>query len=222
MTFLVFDVNETLLDLKSLNPLFRDLFGDEQVAKAWFTQLLQHSMVATLTDAYRDFGELAQDALEMVAKRHEVQLKPSDKTTIFDAMRSLRPHEDVVPALETLKSAGFKLAALTNSPYSLLETGLTHAGLRLYFEQALSVDEVKRFKPHPSVYQMAADKLGVDPSDMRMIAAHNWDTTGAIRAGCKAAFLARAGMVLGELDEKPDIIASTMTDLADKIIETDS
>ena len=70
----------------------------------------------------------------------------------------------------------------------------------------MSVEGVQRFKPAAEVYQMAADKLGITTAQMRMVAAHNWDITGAMRAGCAGAFVARPGMVMGPLDEVPDII----------------
>jgi hypothetical protein len=48
----VFDVNETLLDLAALDPHFERAFGDADVRRAWFLQLLQSALVATVTGAY--------------------------------------------------------------------------------------------------------------------------------------------------------------------------
>lgn len=218
---IVFDVNETLLDLSKLKPHFATAFGDATVMSRWFAQLLQLSMVATLTEHYRDFGELAREALRVTAKRQNISLPSETEETILSTMTHLEPHSDVMESLEQLRKAGFRLATLTNSPYRILKQQLTFATLIDLFEQTISVDEVKLFKPHPKVYKMAAKKLGVQQQDMRLVAAHNWDTTGAIRAGCKAAFVARPGMVLGELDEQPDIVAKTMTEVVARILELD-
>ena len=222
MRVIVFDVNETLLDLAPMSTHFEHYLGNAEVAKRWFAQLLQNALVATVTKSYRDFVDLAKDALGMVADLHNVTLSPGDKNKILTTMRELPPHNDVPRNLEHLRNAGFRLAALTNSPYRSLTDQLTNAGIIDFFEQTLSVDEVKVFKPHRAVYKMAAQKLGVETHNIRMVAAHNWDTTGAIRAGCRAAFLARAGHVLGEADERPDIIAATMDEVTEQIIQLDS
>jgi len=221
MRVIVFDVNETLLDLDPMSTQFEKHFGDAAVAKKWFAQLLQNALVATVTETYHDFVDLAKDALGMVAELQRVSLSADDKDKILATMRDLPPHDDVPRNLERLKKKGFRLAALTNSPYRSLKDQLSNAGISGFFEQTLSVDEVNVFKPHRAVYEMAAKKLGVETNHIRMVAAHNWDTTGAIRAGCRAAFLARAGHVLGEADERPDIIGATMDEVIAQIIQQD-
>ncbi|MCA9835282.1 MAG: haloacid dehalogenase type II [Trueperaceae bacterium] len=222
MRHIVFDVNETLLDLSNLNPQFKRIFGEESVSDRWFAQLLQNAMVASLSGHYQDFADLARDALELSAKKQGFSLRSEDAADILAGMRRLSPHSDVIPALTRLKEAGFCLIALTNSPYRILKSQLSYAGILDFFEQTFSVDEVKLFKPHPAVYQMAAQKLGIALSDIRMVAAHNWDITGAIRAGCKGAFVARAGAHLGTYDEKPDIVASSLIEVAEAIIQKDA
>ena len=221
MRVIVFDVNETLLDLNSLKPQFEALFGTPSVLASWFSQLLHNALLATVLEDYRDFGELALAALDSVAARRGVRLSQEDKDSLFNTLQTLEPHPDVTESLDKLKHAGFRLAALSNSPYRVLTKQLSHARLAGYFDMALSVDEVKRFKPHPAVYRMAATRLGVAPADLRMVAAHAWDTTGAQSAGCQAAFVARPGKRLGKLDIVPGIEAATLTSVAEQIISLD-
>ncbi len=218
---LAFDVNETLLDLSSLDPHFERIFGDGSVRGEWFSQLVQSAMAATLTGRYDDFGVLAREALELLAKRYNAALSEEDIGATLGQIRDLEPHPDVEPALELLRDSGFRLAALTNSPYRTVEAQMASNGLRSFFEAVLSVDEVQKFKPHPAVYRMAAQKLGVERHDIRLIAAHNWDTTGAIRAGCRAAFVARPHRVLGSLDEPVDIVGRDLIEVAEHIIRLD-
>ena len=110
-------------------------------------------------------------------------------------MRTLPPHPDARPALERLRSAGYRLAALTNSTTEVEEAQLRNAGLSDLFEKALSADSGKRLKPAAEAYANAARALGVPTSEMRMVAAHVWDVQGALRAGCAAAFVERPGAV---------------------------
>ena len=70
----VFDVNETLLDLKALDEHFGRVFGDAGVRPIWFAQMIQSALVATVTDAYADFGTLGGAALDMLAARRGMVL----------------------------------------------------------------------------------------------------------------------------------------------------
>ena len=197
----VFDVNETLVDLAPLDSHFERLFGDAAVRNHWFALLLRMAMTQTLTRCWADFGAVARSALDAVAARRRVSLSDQDRAAVFGQMRALPPHPDVKPALELLCEAGVRTAALSNSPGPVLEAQLDHAGLTECFERILSVDAVRKLKPHPDVYRMACRELGVAPWEMVMVAAHPWDTTGAVRAGCRAAFVARDGSALSSLDE---------------------
>jgi 2-haloacid dehalogenase len=123
--------------------------------------------------------------------------------------------------LERLRSAGVRLAALTNSTEQVAEAQLEHTGLRDLFEQAFSADTVKRLKPAPEPYRHAAERLGVEIGQVRLIAAHAWDVAGALRAGCAAAFVARPGMVLDPLAERPDVVGRDLREVAEQIIAKD-
>ncbi len=100
----------------------------------------------------------------------------------------------------------------------MVEAQLQYAGLRGFFEQALSADLAKRLKPAREAYRMAAERLGVEPANLRLVATHAWDVTGASRAGCAAAFVTRPGMVLDQAGEEPDVVGGDLRDVADKII----
>lgn len=214
----VFDVNETLLDLGALDSHFARIFGDASLRKAWFTQMLQSALVATITDAYTPFGTIGVTSLEMLADRQGVTLTDGDRQALRDGMEHLPPHPEVRAGLARLQAAGLRLSALTNSTRSVAEAQLGNAGLSEFFEQILSADEVRRLKPAPEPYRMAAQRLGVEISEIRLIAAHAWDVAGALRAGCAAAFVARPGMVLDPLVEKPDVVGRDLREVAEKIL----
>lgn len=217
----VFDVNETLLDLAALDPPFERVFGRPGVRREWFSQLLQSALVATITDAYADFGTIGRAALEIVARRHGLQLGAGDRDAILGTMRSLPPHPDVPAALRRLQAAGLRLAALTNSTDEVARAQLTNAGLAPFFERILSADAVRRLKPAREPYQMAARELGVEIGGIRLIAAHAWDVAGALRAGAAAAFVARPGMVLDPLVPEPDIVGADLGEVAERILATE-
>jgi 2-haloacid dehalogenase len=214
----VFDVNETLLDLAALDPDFERAFGDASVRRQWFAQVLQSALVVTVIDRYVDFGTIGAAALDMTANRRGVSLSTTDRAAILDGMLTLPPHPEVPNSLARLRAAGTRLATLTNSTARVAEAQLTNAGLIDYFDQVVSIDAVRQFKPATGAYRMAARELGVPATDLRLVAAHDWDVAGAMCAGWAAAFVARQGMVLGPLGERPDIVGRDLRDVVDQIL----
>ncbi len=218
----VFDVNETLLDLGAMDPHFERVFGDARVRQAWFTQMIQSALVATVTGAYSQFGAIGMAALEMTAEQTGVELRDEDREAILGQMRRLPAHPEVPGALGRLREAGLRLAALTNSTEQVARAQLEHAGLIDVFELVLSADTVRRLKPAPEPYRMAAERLGVAVGEVRLTAAHAWDLAGAARAGCATAFVARPGKVLDPLVERPDVVGADLAEVADGILAADT
>ncbi len=219
---IAFDVNETLLDLGALDPLFRRAFGDATARGEWFNQVIELAITATASNVYFDFAVVGDAALTMVAARRNVDLLPTARAAIVGGMRTLPPYPDVRPGLDRLRDAGFRLAALTNSSSDAADAQLGHAGVRGYFEQVLSVDRVRRLKPAPEVYRMAATSLGVSVGAMRLVAAHSWDVAGALRAGCAAAFVSRPGKVLDPLAPAPDVVGPDLEAVAAGIVAAEA
>ena len=214
----VFDVNETLLDLAAMDPHFERIFGDAGVRVTWFSQMIASALVATVTGAYRPFGAHAMAALEMTAEQAGVPLGEGDREAVAGQLRRLPAHPEVAGALRRLRDAGLRLASLTNSTEEVARAQLEHAGLIDAFELVLSADTVRRLKPAPEPYRMAAEQLGVGVGEVRLIAAHAWDVAGAARAGCATAFVARPGKVLDPLVERPEIVGADLTEVADAIL----
>ncbi len=216
---LLFDVNETLLDLSVLRPKFETVFGDGDVSQQWFAVLLHTSVVSIVTETYHDFGTMAGSALDVVAARLGLQISDDQRGFILGTIRELPPHSDVSPNLGRLRDAGFRLATLTNSAPAVVEAQITNAGLSSFFERQISVDEVRAFKPAQVPYLHAAKEMGVEAPDAWLIAAHDWDCFGALKAGCRAAFIARGGRPYHPLYEKPDVVGADLTEVTNQILE---
>ena len=219
---IVFDANETLLDLGALDPHFAAAYGDPHARATWFTQLLQLFLTATVTGEYQPFDVLGDAALDVVATQRGVELTKGDRAAIHAALLALPAHPDVRPALERLAAAKLRLAVLTNSTERSAKAQMQHAGLAHYFEAVLSADTVKRYKPAREAYAHAADALGVELDELRLVAAHGWDVAGALAAGCRAAFVARPGKALNPKGTQPDVVAPTMLDVAEQIAARDA
>ena len=215
---ILFDVNETLLDLKPVKRTVGEALGGRpELVTLWFTTMLQYSLVTTVADRYSDFGEIAVACLRMVARSHGIDLDETKAHNAIAPMRYLPPHPDVVPALERLRGARYRLVALTNSSDTAVADQLKNAGLDNLFEAALSVERVKLYKPHAHVYRWAAHRAGVDVSECLLVAAHGWDVAGATWAGMRSAFVGRPGQQQFPLGPSPELAVATLNELADQL-----
>ena len=216
---IVFDVNETLLNVRHLEPLFEEAFSNRVALREWFSLLLLHSEVATLAGPYFDFATIARAALQMTASARGVALSVQIQDRVLGAMESLPPHPEVPDALKLLRDASLRLVTLTNSSQRIVDQQIRNAGLDSFFEHNFSVDTVRRFKPAPEPYRMVAAEMGVDTRDLRMVAAHAWDIVGAMQAGCAGGFISRPGKVLFPLGPQPDIVGPELLTVAHHILE---
>jgi 2-haloacid dehalogenase len=216
---LAFDVNQTLLDVNALRPHFARAFGDGQVLNEWFVPLLQYSLVVTVADAYVDFGSVGRAVLEMLANTRGVKLTPDDAARISQGMLALPAHPEVPENLKRLRAAGFRMVTLTNSSLPAVKAQIQNAGIAQYFDESISVDSVRRFKPDLEVYRSAATHLGAQPGEILLVAAHAWDVFGAAKAGWQTAFVARNGIAPLPLGPKPTISGPDLKAVADVILK---
>lgn len=215
---LVFDVNETMLDVAALDPLFERLFGDSNIRVEWFLTLEEGWLTSTLVSAFKPFAELAQAALVMVGQRRGIDVSEAQCEELVNGMKSLPAHPDVRQALEALRSEGLHLTALSNGSLQAVHQQLESSGLGDSFDAVLSVEQVQRYKPAPEPYRMVARQHGIETTQMMMVAAHAWDITGAAAAGCRTAFIARPGKVLNPAGSQPDLHAEDLQDFARKLL----
>ena len=216
----MFDVNETLVDIESLTPLFERIFGDGRAMREWFGQVLTYSMTVTMSGSYVDFFTLGQGALRMLASIHQVNVTDDDERKLKQSMLTMPPHPDVAAGLEAMRRNGFRLVTLSNSPPNPDgANSIEHAGLAHFFEQQLSVDACRAFKPAVTAYRYACEQLSVAPADCMMVAAHAWDTMGAQAAGFSGALITRPGNATLPVSglPQPTIIATDLRDLAAKL-----
>jgi 2-haloacid dehalogenase len=217
---LVFDVNETLIDIESLIPLFERLFGDRRAMREWFSQVLTYSMTVTMSGNYVDFFTLGQGALRMLASIHQVNVTDDDERALKQAMLTMPPHPDVAAGLEVMRRNGFRLVTLSNSPPNPDgPSPLEQAGLAHLFERQLSVEACRAFKPAATAYRYACEQLSVAPADCMMVAAHAWDTMGAQATGFSGALITRPGNATLPIPglPQPTIVATDLRDLATKL-----
>jgi 2-haloacid dehalogenase len=217
---IVFDVNETLLDLDSIRPTFDRIFDDPAAMRAWFAGLITYSEALTLAGVYVPFTDIGGAVLRMLAATRGIRIGDADAAELTDRFASMPPHPEVPMALRRLREHGFRLFTLTDNTLAISGRQLERAGLIDLFERRFSVDEsVRRHKPAPEAYHSVAAALDVDPGNICLIACHVWDTIGAGAAGWQAALILREGNAPLDVGPQPDYIGKDLDAIADQLIE---
>jgi 2-haloacid dehalogenase len=214
---LVFDVNETLLDLSPLKLDFESVFGSSDPMGEWFARMLHGSLIANQFSEYRAFDVIGVEALQLVAKRRQVDLDGVTANQIVSRIASMPAHRDVAPALERLVDAGFGVAVLTNGSTETANAQIENAGLTAFIQRVISVEEVGRFKPDPATYRHAAQVMDVNVSESILVAAHDWDVAGAMRAGAQGAFVQRPGSFWSLPTPMPALAGENLEEIADQL-----
>lgn len=218
LPLITFDVNETLLDLESITPIFNRVFDDAAMMRLWFADLILYSEALTLAGVYVPFTDIGAAVLAMLAKTRGLTVSDGDKADLTNAFATMPPHAEVPAALDKLHDAGFRLFTLTDNLLEIQTRQLEHGGIVEKFERRFSVDKVGHHKPSPEAYAYVESQLGTKPPDMLLIASHTWDTIGALGAGWHAALIKRPGNDVLGVGPQPEVIGADLDDVAGQLI----
>jgi 2-haloacid dehalogenase len=216
----VFDVNETLMNLDGIRPVFDRIFNDPAAMRLWFANLITYSEALTLSGVYVPFTDIGGAVLRMLAATRDVAISDGDAAELTDRFATMPPHPEVPAALRRLRDHGFRLFTLTDNTLAISGRQLEHAGVIDVFERRFSVDEtVKRHKPAQQAYDSVAAALELDPGDICLVACHVWDTMGAQSAGWQAGLILREGNAPLDVGPQPDYIGKDLDAIADQLID---
>src|SRR6185437_11716908 len=218
LPLIVFDVNETLLDLATMEPTFQRIFGDTSAMRLWFANLIMYSAALTVAGCYVPFTDIGGAVMKMMADVSGIKITDADKKELTDRFSTMPPHREVPAALRKLRSAGFRLFTLTDNLLEVQTRQLEHGGIVALFERRFSADGVKHHKPSRQAYAYVEKELGVGPSQLCLIACHAWDTLGAVAAGWDAALIKRVGNDVLEVGPQPQIVGNDLDDVANQLI----
>jgi 2-haloacid dehalogenase len=215
---IVFDVNETLLDLETMAPTFERIFDDDAAMRLWFANFILYSAALTVAGHYVPFTDIGAAAMKMLADTRGIRIKDTDKKELTDKFSTMPAHPEVPAALDKLRGAGFRLFTLTDNLLDVQTRQLEHAGIIGMFERRFSADGIKRHKPAREAYGYVESELQVRPSQLCLIACHTWDTLGAVAAGWEAALIRRVGNDVLAVGPQPQIVGDDLDDVADQLI----
>jgi 2-haloacid dehalogenase len=215
----VFDAYGTLLDVDAAAREAAAEPGMEAlkenwlpIAKGWRERQLRYSWLCSMMGKYDDFWELTIRALDTTLEEHALASNDKVRARLLSLYSELSAYQEIPEVLANLKAAGHRLAVLSNASPSMLVKALDAAGISEWFDELLSVDVLKCYKPTPAVYQLIPDRFDCKPSDVTFFSSNNWDVSGAGAFGFKTIWVNRTGVAWDNLPGKPDIIVNSISE----------
>lgn len=204
-----------VFDLSPISAMVELLFPGRgaELSTAWRTRQFEYCWLRSLSGRYADFWTVTEDSLVFSAKTLRIDLTDDKRRQIMNGYLSLQPYPDVGPALAALRDAGVRLGFLSNFSPVMLETGIRTAGLSGLFEQVLSTDLVRAYKPDPKAYRMGVEAFWLRPDEIVFAAFAGWDAAGARSFGYPTFWVNRLGLPAEELGVTADASGATLTDL---------
>ena len=210
----VFDAYGTLFDFASAAAACADVLGDKAAAVTalWRDKQLQYTWLRGLQGRHADFWQVTGDALDFTLDTLAIA-DANVRDRLMSLYRTLDCFPEVPQVLGRLKEAGFVTAILSNGSPSMLADAVAGARLGDLLDHVLSVEEVGVFKPHPSVYRLAVDRLGVPPSAISFQSSNAWDAHAASAFGMRVVWCNRYGQRRERLPGAPDREIRTLAEL---------
>ncbi len=213
---LAFDVYGTLIDTHGVVHLLQKMIGGRAVAfsQSWRDKQLEYSFRRGLMGAYDTFATCTRHALDHTTQQYGCDLSAADRERLLSAYLTLPVFDDVKNSLQQLQQLEHRLFAFSNGTEDAVNSLLVHAGIRDYFIDVVSVDEIKTFKPDPRTYQHFLSRSGANAESAWLISSNPFDVIGALNAGLSAAWVRRSKQaVFDPWEVSPTTTITTLTEL---------
>jgi len=218
---LAFDQYGTIVDMQrglveAVTPFLqrKGWHGEASRFVTWWRRThFESSMIDALCDrGHTPYREIGHRAVSHVMDRCGIAHSDDEVRALVAEIERLKPFADVVPALEQLRSKGYKLAILSNGDRDMLKAAGPHIGFR--FDHVISVEEAGYFKPHWKTYAKAAEIIGEERSSILFVANHAFDCIGAKSYGMRTAFIDRRKRPFSRTPHQPDLVVADFAELA--------
>src|SRR5882672_2385307 len=210
----VFDAYGTLFDFAAAAKGCRDLLGDDidRLTGRWREKQLQYTWLRAVQGRHEDFWQVTGDALDFALETLGIA-KPAIRDRLMTLYLTLDAFPEVPGVLKQLQAAGMRTAILSNGSPRMLDAAVKGAKLEGLLDAVLSVEEVGVYKPHPKVYQLAVDRLGVPASAISFQSSNAWDAFAASAFGMQVVWCNRYGQRPERLPGKPDRTVQSLAEL---------
>ena len=210
----VFDAYGTLFDFAAAARNCRDALGDDidRLTALWRDKQLQYTWLRAAQGRHADFWQVTGDALDFALETLGVT-KPGLRDRLMSLYLTLDPFPEVSSVLARLKAAGLQTAILSNGSPAMLDAAVKAARFETLLDAVLSVEEVGVYKPHPKVYQLAVDRLGIPASAISFQSSNAWDAYAASAFGMQVVWCNRYGQRRERLPGSPNREIKSLAEL---------
>ena len=210
---IIFDAYGTLFDVNSAAEKCKDQIGDkwEKFSNYWRTTQLEYTWLRSLMGRHKDFWEITEDSLEKSMENFNINR--SMKNELLDLYKVLSTFPEVKETLQKLKEKKYKLVILSNGTHALIKELVDTNNLGGIFDDVISVEEVKIYKPHSNVYNIPIKKYQIEKKQFAYLSANTWDVSAAGNFGFNAVWVNRNKNIFDNLDYEPIIEIKNLIDL---------
>lgn len=210
----VFDLYGTLVDYATLRDRFVEHVADpDAFVLHWRQKQLAYAFAATLMDRYIDFDTLTGFAFDYSGAAHGLVVDADMRADAIAAWSHLPAFGDVATTIDALRARGIVTAVLSNGTPQALSATLATAGLADRFAAVLSVDAVRKYKPHADAYRLATEHFSTSPDRIAFVSSNGWDATGAAEFGFRVRWCNRGGLATETLGRAPERVISSLHEL---------
>jgi 2-haloacid dehalogenase len=181
-----------------------------ELSNEWRIRQFEYTWLRVAAQRYVDFWQVTQQALEFAADKLNLKLAQVQRDELMNAYLGLKAWPDVMPTLSSLKDLRFRLAILSNFTPGMLAANVQSAGLSGFFEQMLSTDRAKSYKPAPRAYQLGTEALKLERQEILFVAFAGWDAAGAKSFGYPTYWLNRQKLPAERLGAAPDGVGESL------------
>jgi len=208
-----FDAYGTCFDINSAAKSLANKIGKDWLAfsSTWRTVQLEYTWLRSLMKRYVDFWKVTEDSLEYAMESHGID--KNFKNELLNLYKKLNPYPELKDCLKSLKSKKLKICILSNGSTDLLKQLISNAGVQELFDDLISVEDVKIFKPDPQVYELVTKKYKCKPEEVCFMSSNTWDIVGGGLFGYQTVWVDRFNKKFDKLDYKPNMQIKDLSEL---------
>ncbi|MBG0808834.1 haloacid dehalogenase type II [Methylosinus sp. H3A] len=211
--FVLFDPNSVIPAVEAAYP-----GKGAEFTKLWRAKQFEYCFLRSITDRHEDFFQVTDDALSYAAEAMKLDLPSETRKRLLNAYLTLAPWPDTLDALRRLKAAGVRIVTIANFSGKMLQANAAGAGLTGFFEELLSTEANKTYKPDPRAYALGMERLKLPKEDILFAAFGSWDAYGAKAFGYRTIWVDRFGLPAEKLGVAPDKISPDMKGLLELVL----
>lgn len=213
-----FDSFSTLVDTESSQEALEPYTDTPlEVAQTWRERALFYSVIANELETYETYYEMHRLGLEYASEQYGLGLSEEEIADINEVYYDLEPFDDVLPTFEKLDAAGYDLYIISNGEHAILDAMIDTLGVEHVLSDAISADDIERFKPHRELYELAAKRAETPIERMIHVSAGVFDAQGAQNAGMQGVWINRKGLPRDPFGEPPKLVIESLDELLDAL-----